>query len=127
MNKAIKSFALGLLILGAGLATKAQDEEAVPSPIQHSTPRWVSSKGYWVVESNPSNPKHACVYFYTNVNVLVYKETIDGVPLALNKTRTKMQLKKVLESLISSWEAGEPLDKTTPVMTGIFKKEKNAR
>ncbi len=127
MNNVIKSFALGLFVLGAGLATRAQDEEAVAPPVQHSTPRWVSSKGYWVVESNPSDPKHACVYFYTNVNVLVYKETIDGAPLALNRTRTKMQLKKVLESLISSWEAGEPLDKATPVMTGIFKKEREAR
>jgi hypothetical protein len=67
-------------------------------------PRWVSDKGYWVVESNINTPKDHIIRFYNTDNVLVYKETLAGVKLNPEKTKVKMKLKKILESSIVAWE-----------------------
>jgi len=65
--------------------------------------RWISTKGYWVVESNIHTPLHHVVRCYTNEDVLIYTETLDGVKLNTNKRNIKMKLKKVLESSIVAW------------------------
>ncbi len=67
-------------------------------------PRWVSDKGYWVVESNIKSPKDHIIRFYNTDNVLVYKETLMGVKLNPEKTNVKMKLKKILESSVMAWE-----------------------
>lgn len=67
-------------------------------------PRWVSQKGFWVVESNKSTPKDHIVRFYNNNNEMVYKETVSGVRLNLNRARVKMKLKKTLESAVLAYE-----------------------
>lgn len=69
-----------------------------------SSPRWVSEKGYWVAESNIHSPLDHVIRFYNNDNVLVYKETLSGVKLNLNKRKVKMKLKKVLDSSVLAWE-----------------------
>ena len=67
-------------------------------------PRWVSDKGYWVVESNINSPRDHIIRFYNTDNVLVYKETLPGVKLNSEKRKIKMKLKKILESSVVAWE-----------------------
>ena len=68
------------------------------------SPRWVSEKGYWVVESNIKTPKNSIVYFYTNDQKLVYTEKINGMVLNTSKRKTRMKLKKVLDKVVNAWE-----------------------
>ena len=77
---------------------------ASKSGIQPKSPRWVSDKGYWVLESNINSPRNHIIRFYNTDNVLVYKETLAGVKLNAEKTKVKMKLKKILESSVATWE-----------------------
>ena len=120
MKKRYWLFAITLLLLGAGFTATAQEDEA--AALSKTIPRWVSSKGYWMVESNISEPRHARVYFYTNDNILVHKETIDGVKLSVNKVRTKMKLKKALEIVVDAWAAGHPYDTTGNAVAALLTK-----
>lgn len=67
------------------------------------SPRWVSEKGFWQIQSNINRPDRNIVYFYNNENVLVYKENVDGVVFDLQKKRVKMRLKRALEAAILAW------------------------
>jgi hypothetical protein len=101
MKTAFPFFSLLFTFFTLTLVSQAQDEgEAYPSRI----PRWISEKGYWVVESNVKTPYNSIIHFYNNENLLVYREKVDGVKINLNRTRTKMRLKKVLEQSIVAWE-----------------------
>ncbi|HWI93617.1 MAG TPA: hypothetical protein VNT20_20190 [Flavisolibacter sp.] len=71
---------------------------------QNDKPKWLSKKGYWLVESNLSSPKSSVIYFYNNDNVLVYKENVEGLRVKINKTKVKMSLKKILEASVTAWE-----------------------
>jgi|SRR6478672_9801124 len=80
--------------------TFAQDEsQPAPRPA-----KWISEKGYWVVESNIHTPTHSIIHFFNNNNVEVYKEEVNGVQINLEKKRTKMKLKKILEQSIVAWQ-----------------------
>ena len=70
---------------------------------QQALPKWVSTIGYWVVESNVYVPRHHIVYLYNNDNMLVYKETLDGITLKLKKRKTKMQLKKLVDQTVLAY------------------------
>ncbi len=99
--KNVISAATFLLFLVSSITGFAQDEaQSVPQRI----PRWISEKGYWVVESNVKTPLNSVIHFYNNDNVLVYRERVDGVKINLNKDRTKMRLKKILEQSIVAYE-----------------------
>ena len=78
--------------------TKYKDNE------KPKLPRWVSDKGYWVIESNINYPKDHIIRFYNTNNTLVYKETLAGVKLNPEKTKVKMKLKRILESSVVAWE-----------------------
>ena len=106
MKKQFHLLVFTLLLLGTSLISFAQEE---PTAVKPKPPRWVSEKGYWMVESNIHQPRQSCVYFYTNDNVLVHKQNITGTRLKLNKTRTKMRLKKALESIMIAREAGKSI------------------
>lgn len=67
-------------------------------------PKWISDKGYWVVESNLKTPKSAIIYFYNNSNTLIYKEQVEGVKLDLDRRRVLKRLKNVLEQAVTAWE-----------------------
>jgi hypothetical protein len=98
MKQNIKRFAAALALSLITLCTFAQDE-------QPSIPDWVSDKGHWVVETNAHSPLNHIIWFYNNDNVLVYKETLTGVKLNLERRKTKMKLKRVLESSVTAWES----------------------
>lgn len=72
-------------------------ETPVPAP-------WVSDKGYWVTESNVQTPTNHIIRFYTNEDILVYTEKLNGVKLNINKRKVKMKLKKALEISLLAWE-----------------------
>lgn len=118
MKKYLASLAVVLLLSSfTGFAFAQEDtiKEAIV------VPRWVSEKGYWVVENNINQPKTALVRFYNNENTLVYKEQITGIVLKLNKRRVKMKLKKVLEASVLAWTQHEPA-KDEQRLTVLLKK-----
>lgn len=78
-----------------------------------ATPQWVSDRGYWIVESNLHSPKNSIIWFYNNDNLLIYKETITGQKLNPAKRKTKMKLKRALETSLTAWE-----EKKKPVEEG---------
>ena len=97
-----KNLFVAVISLLITVGTFAQtDEEQTNS---YAVPKWVSNKGYWVIESNKQTPQNSIVYFYSNDNVLVYKEKIEGVVLNLKKRKTKMSLKKVVEQSVLAFE-----------------------
>lgn len=67
-------------------------------------PRWLSQKGFWVVESNVKTPKSSVIYFFNNDNIMVYKEQVEGLKLRINRPKVKMSLKQILEQSVTAWE-----------------------
>lgn len=95
MKKIIAISLLSLCLIPGG--------ELLAQIAEKPVPKWISSKGYWVVEGNKNSPKENTIRFYTNNNQLVYKENISGTKLKLQKNKVKMQLKEVLEKSITEW------------------------
>jgi hypothetical protein len=76
------------------------------APATTSTiPKWVSEKGFWVVERKPAAER--TIYFYNNERVQVYKEIITG-KFKLNKRKTLRYIKKILETTVIAWEQNQP-------------------
>jgi hypothetical protein len=103
MKKYLRMLLLTIIVSSMSLAVSAQDEE-VERPKTYPTPKWISEKGYWQVESNVKTPRNSIIYFYNNDHVLVYKEKVERVRLKLNKKRVLMCLKTVLEQTVTAWE-----------------------
>lgn len=101
MKLLFSRFLVTCLILGMSVGVQAQNEEEKPL-----VPKWISDQGYWVVESNTKTPKEATVFFYNNDHVLVYKEEIRNQKLKLNKKKTLLRLKSVLEEAVISYASG---------------------
>lgn len=101
MKKQSLLFGLSLAFILTTATVFAQQNG--PKPFTHFTSKWVSTIGYWVVESNINKPKHNIIYLYNNDNVLVYKESKDGEVLNLNQRRTKMRLKKMVEQKVTAY------------------------
>ena len=99
MKKLILASVVVVLTTLSIRAFAQDDEQAGPRPA-----KWISEKGYWVVESNVHTPYHSVLHFFNNDNVEVYKEEVNGVKINLEKKRTKMQLKKILEQSIVAWD-----------------------
>jgi hypothetical protein len=88
---------------------------------QHS-PKWAPEKGYWVVETKGHEPKSNIVYFYNNNNELLYKETVEGVIIRVNKRRVKMNLKKVLDQSLVAYEAKHKTMENEMLVATLMKK-----
>lgn len=100
MKKIIIAGILNVMLTFSYLLASAQ-EERIP------TPKWVSDKGYWVVESNIKTPRNHSIRFYNNEDLLIYTETLEGVKLNVKRKKVKMKLKQVLESAVLAWEGKE--------------------
>lgn len=94
MKKKIKCLIVFLTFVVISSCSVAQ------SQTHERVPKWVSDKGYWVLESNIHSPLEHTVLFYNNENILVYKESISGMRLNPKKTSVKMKLKKALEAAL---------------------------
>ncbi|MBN8878845.1 MAG: hypothetical protein E6Q24_08815 [Chitinophagaceae bacterium] len=96
MKKMIKTGLFTAALLLAFFIAPAQE---------NSIPKWVSEKGYWVVEGNVHTPLNNIIRFYNNDDALVYTESLKGVKLNINKRKVKMKLKQALEAAIIAWES----------------------
>lgn len=84
-----------LFALCTNRTTKAQS-----SPV----PKWMSQKGFWVIQSNLHSPKKATIYFYTNTQELVYKEQVNGKRINPDRLKTRKHLESVLVESIIAWQ-----------------------
>jgi hypothetical protein len=66
-------------------------------------------KGYWVIENNVKTPKQSIIYFYNNENQVVYKETVIGKKLRVNRPRVNRRLNAVLEQSLTAWQNNRQL------------------
>jgi hypothetical protein len=98
MRQQAKTWMAAMVLSLFSLCSFAQEETQTPAP------RWVSDKGYWVVEGNIHTPLNHTVWFYNNDDVLIYKEVVTGIKLNAAKRKVKMKLKKVLEASVVAWE-----------------------
>ncbi|MBL7742599.1 MAG: hypothetical protein JNN00_03905 [Chitinophagaceae bacterium] len=99
MKQKAKTWMAALALTFISLCSFAREEQPAST-----TPRWVSDKGYWVVESNIHSPFDHIIRFYNNDDILIYKETVTGVRLNPAKRKVKMKLKKVLDASVLAWE-----------------------
>ena len=117
MKKQIASLIVGIGLCGLYNIASAQDEV-----VNYPQPKWVSDRGYWTIESNIKTPENSVIYFYTNDNVLVYREKITGVKIDLKKRKVLMNLKRVLEQSVTAWETKHMLDENQMRVTIALKK-----
>jgi hypothetical protein len=89
--------------------------------IETTAPKWVPADGYWVAESNKANKHQATMYFYNNDHTLIYKETIAHRRFNLNKRRTLMHLKSVLDTAIALHRDGKTVEANSPMLAYRFK------
>ena len=68
------------------------------------SPKWLSGKGFWVIESNVKSPKNATIFFYNNDKQLVYKELVNNKYINTNRLRVRRKLEVVLVQSIDNWE-----------------------
>jgi len=98
MKQKIQPFILALIVCLISFSSFAQEQ------YQSSLPRWVSDKGYWVLESNIHHPLDHIILFYNNDNTLIYKETVSGVRINPAKKKTRIKLKRALDAALIAWE-----------------------
>ena len=88
-----------------GLSAKAQDDQGISVVI----PKWVSDKGYWVVEGNIHNRQQHIIHFYNNEDRKVYQQTVMG-KFKLTKRKTLMHIKRMLDTAVVAWEQKRPVN-----------------
>jgi hypothetical protein len=114
MKQHFKTLLAGAVLSLLSFASFSQDEKP-------SIPRYVSDKGYWVVESNIHTPLDQIIWFYNNDNILMYKEVLNGVKLNPDKRKVKMKLKKVLEASALAWEQKKVPEENKQYVAAILK------
>ncbi|HEV7780572.1 MAG TPA: hypothetical protein VGO58_04860 [Chitinophagaceae bacterium] len=115
MKKLIKKWTIAaamLMLAGISSAQNGKKEETAP---------WVSEKGYWVIETNVKTPLQHIVRFYTNEDVLVYTEKVEGIRLNPDKRKVKMKLKEVLETSVVAWEKSKIPETDKNYVTTVLK------
>ena len=114
MKQYFKTMMAAVVLSFIAFSAFAQEEQPV-------TPKWVSEKGYWVIESNIKDPLNHLIRFYNNDNVLLYKEAITGVKLNPEKRAVRMKLKKVLEAAVVAWEQKKITEENKNYVAAILK------
>ena len=120
MKKYFKLFAVVLILLSVHSSSFAQDDEPTYKPAK---PRWISDKGFWVLENNIYSPRKYIIYFYNNNSELIYKEKIEGVFLDLDRRRVKMNLKKALELALIAWEKQRKVIENEMLVVNLIRKK----
>ena len=106
-------------VLFVSLCFTSSGQEQHPS---QKSPKWLSNNGYWVVESNINTPRSSTIYFYTTNDVIVYKENVEGVKIRLNKTKTLMRLRKVLDESVTAWQQQHVTRENQMLVATAFKR-----
>jgi hypothetical protein len=107
MNKRFKAQTLIIGFMITALSVTAQEEET--APITSVIPKYVSDKGYWVVEGNIHNKQQHTIHFYNNADLQVYQQRITG-SLKLKKRKILMHMKRMLDTAVVAWEQRKPLN-----------------
>ena len=115
MKKNLNKLIMLLVFTSFALAATAQ-ETKTSDPL----PKWISKHGYWVIESNKATPKSSTIFFYTNNNVLVYTEKVEGVKLNVKRNKTLMKLKEVLDEYLIAWKQNQST-RSEQLVKNIFK------
>lgn len=113
-NLLLLAFALFL----ASAACLAQDEATQKS----KAAKYLSDKGYWIIESNVKTPKSSVIYFYTTQDQVVYKETIEGMKIRINKRKVLQRLKNVLEQSVLAYEQNHLFQQDKMIVALALKK-----
>ena len=85
----------------------AQDRKSVSEP-------------YWVVESNVKTPRHSVVHFYNSDNVVMYKETIDGKRVNINRPKTRRRLNDALKQVAQVWQKDHQMKEVKSLVAKMF-------
>ena len=107
MKKTFKVLSLLLGLVVTAFSATAQEEAT--TPIASVIPKYVSDKGYWVVDGNIHNKQERTIHFYNNDDLKVYQETITG-KLKLNRRKTLMHMKRMLDAAVIAWEQRKPVN-----------------
>jgi hypothetical protein len=107
MKKTFKFQALILGLMMAAFSVSAQEDPI--EPISTVIPKYVSDKGYWVVEGNIRNKQEHTIHFYTNDHLKVYQQTVTG-KLKIHKRKTLMHMKRMLDTAVVAWQQRRPVN-----------------
>src|SRR5438128_6197069 len=120
MKKVLQIAALLALFTVASTTMFAQENDREV----RSIPKWISDKGFWIIESNIKTPDTSVIHFYNNDNVQVYSEKMEGITLNLKKRKTLMRLKKALEESLLAWDKSHLSKDNAQLVSNIFSKDK---
>jgi len=99
--KNFKSIALvAVFVISCSFALAQEDETYT----QSRSSKWISPKGFWVIESNVKTPKNSVVHFYDNGKQLLSSVSVVGKRLNPERRKTLKNLKKVLEQVVEARE-----------------------
>jgi hypothetical protein len=84
---------------------------------QNKQPRQDS---YWVIESNLFTPRNSIVYFYNAENQLMYKQTVSGKKLNVNRALVRKKLNDMLNEVNTVWLA-DKLKRDSIFVANLFK------
>ena len=121
MNKIFGKAVLLVVFVMPSFMVFAQEETE-----SHATPRWISDKGYWIIESNIKIPGSSVIHFYNNNNQEVYSEKVEGITLNLKKRKTLMRLKKALEQSVDASEQPGMAKMNTELVSNIFNRKQKS-
>lgn len=117
MRKILKAAAMLAVCTLTSIIMFAQEN----GPVRASIPKWISDKGYWVIETNIKTPDKSVVHFYNNNNIEVYSEKVQGIILNPKKRKTLMGLKKVLDQSLLAWQQSHLSKDSAQLVKNIFK------
>jgi hypothetical protein len=120
MKRILKNIVLVALFALPSTLLFSQDE-----PEFRPTPKWISDKGYWIIESNIKSPDTAIIHFYNNEDIQVYSEIVEGITLNLKKRKTLMGLKKVLDESLVAWEQSHVSKDNAQLVRAVLKPKAN--
>ncbi len=75
---------------------------------------------YWIIESNLKTPEKSIVYFYTASHVLMYKESVEGRKLNVNKRKTVKQLNAALTDVLVAWQKDKKAKQNEQIIARRF-------
>ena len=59
---------------------------------------------HWQIESNVKTPKHYVVSFFSADQELMYKETIEGKKLDIDRPKIRRKLEGLLNDVLIAWQ-----------------------
>lgn len=93
---------LKLILLSASFFVLAGQVSAQHENSLDKSSELLSSKGYWVIQTNKNKPLKQTVLFYNTENRLISQQEFKGCKLNPDKKKTKIKLKKALDTALRS-------------------------